>query len=303
MKKLASLFILLFLVQMVKGQDDLLKELENQDSTDNNYTFATFKGSRVINGQSVETRRKGELEFIFSHRFGLVNGGAYTLWGLDESVTRLGLEYGVTDRFGVGIGRTSADKTYDGYVRYKLLRQKDKGTPVSITAIGTINYQTYPNEDDDPVLAPQLTADDRLSYVAQVLIARKFNTKLSLQINPIFVHRNTVDQNVENNDDFALGFAGRYKITKSVAISAEYTARLNAKENQPDLVPVPYIRYDAVGFGVDIETGGHVFQLIFTNTLGMFERYTVTNTTHDFFGGQIHFGFNITRTFQLSKKQ
>src|SRR5688572_18557444 len=187
MKKLASLFILLFLVQMVKGQDDLLKELENQDSTDNNYTFATFKGSRVINGQSVETRRKGELEFIFSHRFGLVNGGAYTLWGLDESVTRLGLEYGLTDRFGVGIGRTSADKTYDTYVRYKLLRQRDKGTPVTITAVGTLTYRTFPNEDDDPVVAAELSASDRMAYTAQLLIARKFNTKFSLQVNPIFV--------------------------------------------------------------------------------------------------------------------
>lgn len=303
MKTLVSLFILLSVVQLVNGQDDLLKELEKQDTTDNSYTFATFKGTRIINGQSVETKRKGELEFIFSHRFGLISGGAYTLWGLDESVTRLGLEYGITDRFGVGIGRTSADKTYDGYVRYKVLRQKDKGTPVSITAIGTINYQTYPNEEDDPVLAPQLNAEDRLSYVTQILIARKFNTKLSLQINPIFVHRNTVDQDIENNDDYALGFAGRYKITKSLAISGEYTLRLNPTENQPDHTPVPYLRYDAVGFGVDIETGGHVFQLIFTNTLGMFERYTVTNTDHDFFGGQIHFGFNITRTFQLSKKQ
>jgi len=302
MKTLTTLIIFLFLVQLVNGQDDLLKELEKQDSDENNYTFATFKSTRIINGQSVETKKKGELEFIFSHRFGLINEGAHTLWGMDESVTRLGLEYGITDRFGVGIGRTSADKTFDSYVRYKVLRQKDRGMPVTMTAIGTITYQTYPNEDDDPVLGPQLTAEDRLAYVAQVLIARKFNTHLSLQINPIFVHRNTVDQNVENNDDFALGFAGRYKITKSVAISGEYTLRLNPKENQPDL-PTPYLRYDAVGFGVDIETGGHVFQLIFTNTLGMFERYTITKTDHDFFGGQIHFGFNITRTFQLSKKQ
>jgi|SRR5688572_1631163 len=297
MKSLARIFSLLLLVQVAYGQDDLLKELD-QDS-ENNYTFATFKGSRIINGQSVETRRKGELEFIFSHRFGLVNGGAYTLWGLDESVTRLGLEYGINDRFGVGVGRTSSDKTYDAYLRYKLLRQKDKGTPVTITAMGTFTYQTFPNEDDDPVLAPTLDPVDRMAYTVQAMIARKFNTKLSLQINPIFVHRNYVDETYENYDDFAVGFAGRYKITQSMAISAEYTARLNAKENQPPA----YERYDAVGIGFDIETGGHVFQLLFTNTLGMFERWTVTKTNHDFFGGDIHFGFNITRTFQLSKKQ
>lgn len=299
MKSIIRILSLLLLVQVVYGQDDLLKELEQQDSTKNNYTFATFKGSRIINGQSVETRRKGELEFIFSHRFGRINQGAYTLWGLDESVTRLGLEYGITDRFGVGVGRTSADKTYDGYVRYKLLRQKDKGTPVSITTMGTLTYQTFPNEDDDPVLAPQLDASDRMAYTVQAMIARKFTTNLSLQVNPIFVHRNMVNETYENKDDFALGFAGRYKITRSLGVSAEYIARLNAKENQPP----DYVRYDAVGISFDIETGGHVFQLLFTNSLGMFERYTITKTDHDFFAGDIHFGFNITRTFQLSRKQ
>jgi len=300
MKTLSSLFILLFLVQIVNGQDDLLNELEKQDSDDNNYTFATFKGSRIINGQSVETRRKGELEFIFSHRFGLISEGAYTLWGLDESVTRLGLEYGISDRFGVGIGRTSADKTYDTYVRYKVLRQRDKGTPVTITAVGTLTYKTFPNDEDNTANL-EISASDRMAYTAQLLIARKFNTKFSLQVNPIFVHRNDIRPNEANDnyDDFALGFAGRYKITKSMAISAEYTARLTANEN----VPPTYERYDAVGFGFDIETGGHVFQLLFTNTLGMFERWTVTQTNHNFWDGDIHFGFNITRTFQLSKKQ
>ncbi len=299
MKKLQLLFLLLILSQTVKGQDDLLNELEKQNPTEGEYTFATFKGSHIINGQSVETRRKGELEFIFSHRFGLINEGAYTLWGLDESVTRLGLEYGLTDRLGLGIGRTSVDKTFDGYVRYKALRQKDKGAPVTITAIGTITYKTSPNEDERPDLAPLLTAEDRLAYATQILIARKLNSKLSLQLNPIFIHRNTVEQEFENNDDFALGFAGRYKITQSIALSAEYTLRLNSKENQPP----DYVRYDAVGFGIDIETGGHVFQLIFTNTLGMFERYTVTETYHNFFDGDIHFGFNISRSFQIAGKK
>lgn len=298
MKNLLRICVLMFLVQVVNGQDDLLKELDQQDS-DNNYTFATFKGSRIINGQSVETRKRGELEFIFSHRFGRINQGAYTLWGLDESVTRLGLEYGITDRFSVGIGRTSADKTYDGYVRYKLLRQKDKGIPVTITGMGTLTYQTFPNEDDDPVLAPQLDASDRMAYTVQAMIARKFNTKLSLQVNPIFVHRNFINDLYEQKDDFALGFAGRYKITQSMAISAEYIARLNPTENQPP----DYERYDALGIGFDIETGGHVFQILITNSLGMFERYTITKTDHDFFAGDIHLGFNITRSFQLGGKQ
>lgn len=276
------------------GQDDLLKELEKEE-TGTQYAFATFKGTRVINGQSVETKRKGELEFIFSHRFGLISGGAYTLWGMDESVTRLGLEYGITDRLGVGIGRTSVDKTFDGYLRYKAFRQSTK-FPVTVTALGSLYYKTSPRNSDSPV---PISAEDRLAYGAQLVIARKFSPKLSLQLNPIFIHRNTVDQDVENNDDLALGVAGRYKLSKSVALSGEYTLRLNAKENQPP----DYLRYDAVGIGIDIETGGHVFQLVFTNTLGMFERYTVTETYEDFGTGDIHFGFNITRTFQLGGKR
>lgn len=276
------------------AQGDLLNELDSEDSG-TRYTFATFKGTRIINGQSVETKRKGELEFIFSHRFGLLNEGAYALWGLDESVTRLGLEYGITDRFGIGIGRTSVDKTFDGYIRYKVLRQSNQ-FPFSLTAVGTTYYKTYPRSSES--LIP-ITTEDRLAYGAQLLIARKFSQHLSFQLNPIFIHRNTVDQDVENNDDLALGFAGRYKLTRSMAISGEYILRLNAKENQPP----DYVRYDAVGIGLDIETGGHVFQLVFTNTLGMFERYTVTETYENFWDGDIRFGFNITRTFQLGGKR
>ncbi|MCK6617885.1 MAG: DUF5777 family beta-barrel protein [Cyclobacteriaceae bacterium] len=290
------LFYLLALLCSVPlyAQDNLLNELEDNASGPQ-YTIATFKGTRVVNGQSIETKRRGELEFIFSHRFGLINEGAYALWGLDQSVTRLGLEYGITDRFGLGIGRTSVDKTFDGYFRYKALRQSDK-FPVTVTALGSVYYKTYPRNSESPV---PLSTEDRLAYGAQVLIARKFSPKLSLQLNPIYIHRNTVDQDVENNDDLALGFAGRYKITRSVALSGEYFLRLNAKENQPP----DYVRYDAVGIGIDIETGGHVFQLVFTNTLGMFERYTITETYENFWDGDIHFGFNITRTFQLGVKR
>jgi hypothetical protein len=285
----------LFLISCLSiyAQEDLLKELGGEDSVQ--YTLATFKGTRIINGQSVETKRKGELEFIFSHRFGLVNEGAYTLWGLDESFTRLGLEYGITDRLGLGVGRTSVDKTYDFFARYKLIRQRT-GVPVTVTGMAAFYYKTSPNEEES--LVP-ISTEDRIAYAAELMIARKFNQNLSLQLNPIFVHRNTVDQNFENNDDLALGFAGRHKITRSLSLAAEYILRLNPKENQlPD-----YGRYDALGIALDIETGGHVFQLLFTNSLGMFERYTVTETFHDFWDGDIHFGFNITRTFQLTGKR
>ena len=289
------LLFLFFLITTytVTAQDDLLQELEKEDSKESAYIYATFKGTRVVNLQSVEGKRKGELEFIFSHRFGRINEGAYTLWGLDDAYVRLGLEYGITDRLGVSLARTSVDKTFDGYLRYKLFRQAtgQKPFPVSVTALGNIFYKSAPSKDE----APELTGNDRLAYGAQLVIARKFSTKFSFQLNPIFIHRNTVEQDYENNDDIALGFGTRYKITKSVAITGEYCLRLNETSNSP--------YYDAIGLGIDIETGGHVFQLVFTNSRGMFERAVVAETEGNFFDGDIHFGFNISRTFQIAGKK
>jgi hypothetical protein len=286
-------FTLVFLLIRIVAfsQDDLLNELKQSEKPQTNYAFQTFKGTRIINGQSVETKGKKELEFIFSHRFGRLNAGGYNLWGLDNAYIRLGLEYGITDRLGVSIGRTSTDKTYDTYVRYKLFRQSSgaKVFPVTVTLIGTANYKTSPQANENPLITPS----DRLSYVGQILIARKFSSKLSLQVNGLFVHRNMVYKSYENNDDYAVGFSGRYKISKSVALTSEYFLRLNPTINTP--------YYNSLGFGVDIETGGHVFQLVFTNSLGMIDRAIVSETDGRFGAGDIHFGFNISRVFQFSK--
>ena len=291
MKKIVAVSIGLFLSTSLFAQDDLMKELEASQKPEITYIGQTFKGTRIINGQSVETKSKGALEFLFSHRFGRINSGAYTLWGLDDAFVRLGFEYGLTDRLGIGIGRSSTDKTYDSYLRYKIARQSTgaRNFPMTITAMGTTNIKTSPNAEENPLLV----FEDRLSYVAQVMFARKFSTNFSAQLTPIFVHRNTVDQSIENNDDFALGVGGRYKITKSLALSGEYYYRLNPHENTP--------YYNSIGFGLDVETGGHVFQLLFTNSLGMIERSVVTETDGDFGAGDIHFGFNISRTFQIKK--
>jgi hypothetical protein len=206
MKKILSSYILTFLSLQLFAQDDLLSELEK--NTDNKeFTYATFKGTRVINGFSVETKGKGELEFIFAHRFGTLNEGSYTLWGLDDSFVRLGLEYGLSDRLGLGIGRTSTDKTIDTYLRYKLLRQsKGSGSfPFSATATVTLNYDAPDIKNENPLLKTQ----DRLAFVSQISIARKFNSNFSAQVTPILVHRNTVEDSIENNDDMALAFAAR----------------------------------------------------------------------------------------------
>jgi hypothetical protein len=282
-------FCLLFLSsRLAVSQDDLLNELQQQTPQEKPVALSTFKGTRVLNGHSIETKPGGALEFIISHRFGTLNSGSYELWGLDNSVVRIGLEYGITDRLGVGIGRSSDTKVFDGYVKYKAVRQQEGGSPVTVTALGNLAYMTLRT-------TPELTGNEKTSYAAQVMIARKFSSLFSLQVAPVWLHRNSVDQAIEVNDLLALGLGGRVKITRSVALTAEYYARMNEKSGNP--------YEDAIGFGIDIETGGHVFQLIFTNTAGMTERTFLPENTGNFFDGDIHFGFNITRTFQLAGKK
>jgi hypothetical protein len=287
MRSISVVIFCFFISLSVQSQDELLNELEEKSNVPS-YVLTTFKGTRVINGHSVETKPEGALEFIISHRFGRLNLGSYELYGLDISVIRLGLEYGITDRFGVGIGRNSEEKIFDGYLKYKLLRQQNDGTPFTITALSSIAYRTLKEE-------PAFSTDEKLAYAIQAMIARKFSSAFSFQLAPIWLHRNAVDQATEVNDLVALGVGTRVKITRSVSINAEYYARLNEKGNNPN--------QDAIGVGIDIETGGHVFQLIFTNTSGMTERAFLPETANDFFDGDIHFGFNITRTFQLKRKQ
>lgn len=277
------------------AQDDLLKELEKSQPPETEYIEQTFKGTRLVNGQSVETKGQGELEFIFAHRFGPMSGGLYELYGLDQAYVRIGLEYGITDRFGVGIGRNSVDKTTDIYGRLKILRQSKGATnmPVTVTAFGNAAAKMSPRKQDDPT--GTLTFENRLSYTAQLLIARKFSRSVSVQLMPTMVHRNRVDKTIENNDQFALGVGGRVKVSRSVALTGEYYHRFNIFDTNPNK--------DVLGLGVDIETGGHVFQIVVTNTRGLTERAWLTETTGDFFKGDIHLGFNITRTFQLGERK
>jgi hypothetical protein len=261
---------------------DLLTELQSNETDEKDFVLQTFKGTRVVNGFSVETKGKNELEFIIGHRFGRINSGAYNFFGWDEAFIRFGLEYGLTDRLGVGVGRSSYNKIYDGYLKYKAVQQSRGGSPVTLTLVGTMGLQTTDQT---------LTTTQQLYYSGQALLARKFSPDFSLQLSPSFVHANRVDQNIENNNQFAVGLGGRYKITKSIAINGEYYHRASAPDSS-------YYK-NSMAFAIDIDAGGHVFQLIFSNTQGMVDRTYIGQTVGDFFKGDIHFGFNITRTFQF----
>ena len=183
----------------------------------------------------------------------------------------------------------------DSYVMMKALRQSTgaKSFPFSATVLLGGAYKFSPRENDD--VSPEFENIDRLSYTGQILIARKFSSNLSLQLMPTIVHKNAVVESIEENDQVALGIGGRIKLTKSVAITTEYYYNFSEKDDSP--------YYNPLAFGIDIETGGHVFQLVLTNAVGLTERAFITETRDDFFDGDIHFGFNVTRTFQLKKNR
>ncbi|WP_219167715.1 DUF5777 family beta-barrel protein [Hymenobacter telluris] len=273
---------------------DLLNQLETQttDSLRREYVTATFKGTRVINGHSIETPGKGSMLFLISHRFGTLNSGAYEFFGLDQATIRLGLEYGLNDQLAVGIGRSSLEKTYDGFVKYKALRQSSgpRPMPVSVTLLATTAVSTLKFQPE-----PERSTTSRFTYSYQALLARKFSSNLSVQLMPTLIHRNYVDLRRDENNVYAIGAAGRQKLTKRLALTAEYYYLL------PGNTADDYRNSLALGF--DIETGGHVFQLHFTNSQGMIEKFFVPQTTGNFFDGDIYFGFNISRAFQLRSQE
>lgn len=269
------------------AQDDLLEMLEKQDTIANSYSVnATFKGTRIINGHSVELRTPGVLDFLISHRFGRLNSGAYEFFGLDAANVRIGLEYGLFKNFNIGIGRNSFEKTYDGFLKYKLLQQTSM-SPISAVLFTSAAINSLRSPDPER----SIDLSGRLFYTYQVLLARKFNPDFSLQLSPTLVHRNLVASRAEYNDIYAIGIGGRHKLSKRLSLNAEYYYRLNPDADD--------LHHNSLALGLDIETGGHVFQLHFSNSRAMIEKGFITETSGDFFEGDVHFGFNISRVFDL----
>lgn len=272
------------------AQTDLLGDLEQQtaDPTKREVVSATFKGTHIINSQSVENPGKGTLAFLIQHRFGTLNSGAYNFFGLDQAVLRLSFEYGFSDRLALGVGRSNIGKTFDGFVKYRALRQSTGAgaMPVSVTLLASSALMTLKFND-----GTDRNTASRVSYAYQALIARKFSPGLSVQLMPTLIHRNYVATEAEKNDVYAIGAGLRQKITKRLALTADYFYLT------PGITADTY--RNALGVGVDIETGGHVFQLHLTNAQGMIESQFVPQTTGDFFKGDIYFGFTIARNFTI----
>lgn len=293
MKKILFGFFLIFVNLPMWAQDDLLAMLEKESAKEKVYTQATFKGTRLINGQTVETIAKKHLNFWISHRFGALNSGFIdNFLGLDEARIRLGLEYALTDQWLIGAGRSTIEKTYDVYSKYKVLRQSNK-MPITLTAYGSISTNTMPSGYSLPSGNIMRYENDlqRQSFVGQVLIARKMNEKVSLQLMPTIVHNNKSESPDIANDLISMGFGGRFKITNRLSISTEYYKNLGQSINNP--------YQDSFSMGFDIETGGHVFQLHISNSRGMIEKHFIGQTLGKWSNGDIFYGFNIARTFSF----
>jgi hypothetical protein len=292
-----SLIILLSLTCIgIFAQDDLLNLLNENAPSEINYTTATFKSTRIMNGHSIERMPAGQLDVRISHRFGTINSGPYEFFGLDQSANVfLGIEYGISKWLMVGIGRERNEKLYDGFAKFSILRQSSgvKVMPVSVSVLTSVAVKSLKWPTD----TVKNYFSSRLSYVAQILIARKFNQAFSFQLTPSFVHLNMVGTELDPNDLYSVGAGGRMKLTKRISLNAEYYYLANPKRFMS--IPV----YDPLSVGVDIETGGHVFSLIFTNSLGMIEKGFIGETTGSWKKGDIHFGFNISRVFTLKKNK
>lgn len=290
MKYILGLVLCFFSFIAVGQEDDLLSLLGEEETT--NYTTASFKTNRVINLHSIENTAAGVLDVKISHRFGFINSGIDDLFGLDQATIRIGADYGISDRLMLGFGRSSFQKTYDGFAKFKLLRQSSglKTMPFTLSAFASAAIKTTPFQDPDR----ENYFSSRLYYTFQAIIGRKFSDSFSMQFSPTVVHRNLVRTSDESNDVYALAAASRIKLNNRTSINAEYIYVL------PDQL-APGFR-NSLSIGFDIETGGHVFQLHFTNSTSMIEKGYITETVGDFFDGDIHFGFNVSRVFTIKEK-
>jgi len=294
MKKIALL--LLLVPFFVFSQDDLLNELDNNSEVDNRVT-SVFKALKVVNFESTKLVNKKDLYLIIAHRFGSVKNGIDDFFGLDQAVTQIKFIYGLTEWLNLGAARSSNQKKYGLHAKYRLKYQETDGFPVTIVGYNLITANTALKDD----IYPNIEFQDRLTYTSQLLISRKFNDNLSLLLAPTYIHENLATRSYvlqedgstktydEDNDQFAIGVGGRYKISKRVSINIDYGIHLNRNSNS--------VYHNPLSIGVDIDTGGHVFQMNFTNAQAMFTEGFITQGQGDWSDGDFFFGFNLVRVF------
>lgn len=293
MKIFSSLFLLVALIKTNAQEVNLFEEKDSLQTT-KDYMQATFKSTRLVHGHSVELQKKGVLDFRVHHRFGVVSNGVYDFFGLDNASTLIGFDYGLTNNFNIGVSRSTNLKQMEVFAKLRLLSQtQGKGNAFTATLFANAINRTA---DIAAANGTKLSFSDKTQYTLQLLLARKFSDNFSLQLMPTMVHYNLVTLTTDPNQTFALGFGGRQKISKRVSINTEYYVRLNKLA-----APTGQNYYNSLVLGVDIETGGHVFQLHFTNSRGMTAPTFINETNYSWGKGEFHFGFNISRVFVVKK--
>lgn len=283
MKK-SYLFILLLIPFFTFSQDDLLDELD-QDSVVDKSINSSFEALKIINIESTKVAGKGDFYFLIAHRFGTIKNGIDDLFGLDAATIKFSFFYGISDKLQLGAARSEFHKTYDLNAKYKIAKQIEDGFPFTITSFSSLGIDTFLDKDD----LPNLEFQHRLTYLSELLISKKFNDEFALQIAPIFIHENLVTNSKQDNNQFAVALAGSYKISKSISITGEFVPHLNRASNSDF--------NDVLSLGIDWQVGGHVFQLMFTNSQQLNDSHYVTNATGDWSDGDVFFGFNLYRVF------
>lgn len=281
MKKIIFYYFVLLFSFVSYSQDDLLAGLDSVAV--NQKVSSAFKGLKIVNLESTKLAAKGDLYFIVAHRFGSVKDGFEGFYGLDNANTQLKFLYGLTEWLTISGARNQI--AYDFSVKYTIKNQIENGFPVSVVGFNSLAINNTLKES----LYPKLTFDSRLIYVSQILISRKFSEKLSLELAPTFFHENFVDNDSQDNSQYAIGFGGRYKLTKRWSLNMDYAAHLNRTSNS--------VYKNPLSIGFDLETGGHVFQMHFTSSQGIHEAGYLGQTTGDWTKGDVFFGFNLARVF------
>lgn len=282
-----SIFLILFISFNLSAQDDLLDELDKETQEPTKFELPAFKAMKIANLQSTKVAEKGDLYLYVSHRFGTLQDGIETFFGLDNANTKIQLVYGFWEGVQLGFGRESLKQTYSGSLKIRLGKQSDRN-PFNYVFYSTANINT---QIDDNIF-PDLEFGDRMSYATQLLISRRFSEKFSFQIAPSYIRQNLQDLNLtgaEDHNQFALGLGGRYKISKRVSLNMDYAYNFNRNSNS--------LFNDPLTLGIDIETGGHVFQLLFSNAQSTNEPGFLSNAEGDWGDGNVFFGFNIVRVF------
>ena len=313
MNKLLITLLLILSSRITFSQDDLLSLVSDDKEKKPQKVYATFKTTRIGNAQTIETVKKHHLDFKISHRFGNIyntdlpnplNSTGQSFIGFDNaSDIRFSFDYGLTDDITIGIGRSKMNHIVDGNLKWKILKQTANfSMPFTLDFFSSIGYTHDPTSTIYSGVVKDFETNElhRVNYFNQLIIASKITNWLSLEVLPGYMHRNFIKEkiNTENgaydvNGFFCLGFGGRIKLNKRLSFIGDYFYNAASFYKNNDKV------FNPLSLGFEIETGGHVFSLFFTNASGLIENNFIPYTTDSWNKGQVKFGFSISRTFAL----